>query len=109
MSEYTPGPWVYQYFPEEDTWCIGYPGVDGMIAMAVPNEHLPTAVSAEANARLIAAAPDLLEACEKALEAIHFTREYVGYQMLPAIEGWSWYDATKLLETTIARARSDQP
>lgn len=64
MSEHTPGPWVYQYFPEEDTWCIGYPGVDGMIAMAVPNEHLPTAVSAEANARLIAAAPDLLEACE---------------------------------------------
>ena len=26
-------------------------------------------------------------------EAIRFTVEYVGTDMLPPIEGWSWYDA----------------
>ena len=28
-------------------------------------------------------------------EAIRLTREYVGYRMLPATEGWSWFDAVK--------------
>lgn len=70
MSSHTPGPWVYRYFSEDDAWCIGYPGADGMIAMAVPNEHLPTTVSAEANAHLIAAAPELLEALKGLLYVI---------------------------------------
>lgn len=26
-------------------------------------------------------------------EAIRLTREYVGEPMLPAVEGWSWFDA----------------
>ena len=26
-------------------------------------------------------------------EAMEFTRQYVGYEMLPEIKGWSWYDA----------------
>ena len=34
---------------------------------------------------------------EKALlqyhEAFEFTRQYVGYDMLPPIKGWSWFDA----------------
>ena len=28
-------------------------------------------------------------------EAIRLTREYVGERMLPAVEGWSWFDAVK--------------
>lgn len=28
-------------------------------------------------------------------EAIRLTREYVGEAMLPAVEGWDWYDAIK--------------
>jgi hypothetical protein len=26
------------------------------------------------------------------IEAVRFTREYVGEELLPAIEGWSWFD-----------------
>jgi hypothetical protein len=29
----------------------------------------------------------------RALRAICLTRDYVGEQLLPAIEGWEWYDA----------------
>lgn len=29
----------------------------------------------------------------KLREAIRLTREYVGPQLLPAVPGWSWYDA----------------
>lgn len=28
-------------------------------------------------------------------EAIRLTREYVGEPMLPALEGWTWFDAIK--------------
>ena len=28
-------------------------------------------------------------------EAIRLTREYVGPRMLPAVEGWSWFEAVK--------------
>ena len=26
------------------------------------------------------------------IEAFHFTREYVGEDLLPEVPGWSWYD-----------------
>ena len=31
---------------------------------------------------------------EQAKEALRLTRGYVGEDMLPALKGWSWYDAT---------------
>ena len=58
MTEHTPGPWVvnetrgHAFFIDAPDHNICYVGR-----------------IAEADARLIAAAPDLLEACEKALEA----------------------------------------
>jgi len=30
-----------------------------------------------------------------ALRALIFTREYVGDEKLPAIDGWDWYDAAR--------------
>ncbi len=33
-------------------------------------------------------------ALEQCVEALRLTREYVGEEMLPPLEGWSWYDAT---------------
>ena len=33
-----------------------------------------------------------------AKEALRLTREYVGEDMLPAIKGWSWYDATVAID-----------
>jgi hypothetical protein len=58
-----------------------------------------------ARVRLESAAPNLLKACETALEAFRLTREYVGERTLPAIEGWSWFDATVVLQKAIADAK----
>lgn len=33
-----------------------------------------------------------------AREALRLTREYVGEDKLPAIKGWSWYDATEAID-----------
>ncbi|KKM65387.1 hypothetical protein LCGC14_1491870 [marine sediment metagenome] len=44
---------------------------------------------------------ELRKACKAALDGFHFTREYVGEEMLPAIEGWSWYDAVTKLEAAL--------
>jgi hypothetical protein len=43
----------------------------------------------------------------QAREALRYTREYVGEDTLPAIEGWSWYDATVAIDRFLA-ARSPQ-
>lgn len=34
-----------------------------------------------------------LELKEQALRALCLTRDYVGYETLPAIAGWEWYDS----------------
>ena len=41
-------------------------------------------------------------AAQEALEAFEFTRQYVGYDMLPALPGWSWYDACERLRAALA-------
>lgn len=35
----------------------------------------------------------MAEALEKCREGFEYTRQYVGYDTLPAIDGWTWYDA----------------
>ena len=64
-------------------------------------------VGAEEVLVLAAATSELLEACKEAKEALHFTREYVGEAMLPAMPGWSWYDAICALDAAIAKAKGD--
>jgi hypothetical protein len=60
MSEHTPGPWIVDY---DGNICAGPD--KHLLAYVVPD---PTwGIDAEANARLIAAAPDLLAACEIAM------------------------------------------
>lgn len=46
---------------------------------------------------------ELLDTCYFALEAIRLTREYVGFETLPNIEGWSHYDATQKLTEVIEK------
>lgn len=72
MSQHTPGPWVV--FP--DTLCVGGPFTPGpadepgqtTAGVALCGMRLRTREEARANARLVAACPDLLEA------AVYFTR-----------------------------------
>lgn len=69
MSEYTPGPWLYQagermaYFYGENGH--GY-GPAGLIVTVTPHSAMPPE-EWEAVAALIAAAPDLLEALRGAI------------------------------------------
>jgi hypothetical protein len=41
------------------------------------------------------------------IEAFRHTREYVGEDVLPAIEGWSWFDWTEKAHTIIRREDED--
>ncbi len=68
MSEvtHTPGPW--SYFHDSCTQCESE-GKAEYIVMGPPDGHHGQ-FSNEADARLIAAAPDLLEACDAALHWI---------------------------------------
>ena len=83
---HTPGPW--------EAYVATWRGVD-VVAIAEKQTELPTKrrlvciitelasinKSDEANAKLIAAAPDLLEACSKLLEAIE-----LGMNLPPAVK-----------------------
>lgn len=65
-AQQTPGPWVPRYTPgralgAEDVWCIDWSN---------DQQEVAEIVHGEANARLIAAAPDLLEALKKLCEDI---------------------------------------
>ena len=59
MSAHTPGPWKYAHCPHERRYEV-WPG-DGYILASVPTIARREKES-EANARLIAAAPEMLEA-----------------------------------------------
>lgn len=64
MSEakFTPGPWCL--FPIETGWIVNQVGAPGYVCTLPSVSH--RAAECAANARLIAAAPDLLEACKQA-------------------------------------------
>ena len=63
MSNHTPGPWHYEESPMKTGWCV----VTGNNYLADVHKHVGAMVDDvqdEANARLIASAPELLEALE---------------------------------------------
>lgn len=66
MSKHTPGPWIWDnnfnglYGAGPDNEVLSYAGYEGM--------WLTDSPSREANARLIASAPDLLEALSEVVE-----------------------------------------
>ena len=61
MSKYTPGPWIDNYFDDTQI-CIN----SGYELVAVVYSYDEKKEEGNANARLIAAAPDLLAACKEA-------------------------------------------
>ena len=69
--EHTPGPWNIQATDENDlAWEISYDTEDGL---TYPIADIISYPEATANAKLIAAAPEMLEACKKAHEFIKTT------------------------------------
>lgn len=68
MSNFTPGPWVVTAHPVPgvDVFAVGEPMADEELQYSL--SHTVCYQNAEANARLIAAAPELLEALIEAVE-----------------------------------------
>jgi hypothetical protein len=76
MSKHTPGPWVVRQFPTARGGTIAHwildaiPDVDGKVVANAIAVASGTNDDAEANAHLMAAAPDLLAACKAFLCAV---------------------------------------
>jgi len=65
MSKHTPGPWTYELNDDIGIWMIGCKDDDNFASVYIIVEDDPAGVPLyEANAHLIAASPDLLDACE---------------------------------------------
>ena len=92
MSKHTPGPWKARYAPDRappvETWCIDW---------SEDHEEIAEIVHGEANARLIAAAPELLEALKAIVDEQDARQGYASVQS---------YDAAR---AAIAKATGGQP
>ena len=81
MSKHTPGPWSSRHIDGFPTSIVA----EGA-AIAVASSHdngTDTELPAEANARLMAAAPELLEALEKAGDLIDYLASMADYVLPP--------------------------
>jgi hypothetical protein len=65
------------------------------------NSGVPTKEQAEANACLIAAAPDLLEACKNALESVKYAQNNTGADFM--------FNTSEILKQAIAKAEGNLP
>jgi hypothetical protein len=85
MTKHTPGPWTtgepYLKLQNGKPWFVRQimmgmedPSDDQQIALVHAFEDYERDSECEANARLIAAAPDLLRACKRALEEYQVSR-----------------------------------
>lgn len=66
-AKHTPGPWAFVAGVDGDLWVEGPDPAANVICDIVGREGEGTGAEDEANARLIAAAPELLAACQAAL------------------------------------------
>lgn len=89
-TRHTPGPWEAHW---HDKWIIGDKKTFTHIAEVCIDSKM-RAREMDENSRLIAAAPDLLEACETALDII------LSYQHIPA-----QFRACQALQNAISKAK----
>ena len=94
---YTPGPWTVETATEERRPCIAYVTQGGgnhqTVMAEIISQRKPKFNEADANARLIAAAPELLAACEAQRKAIDLLRLLVLEEdpgFLPSLSGQPW-------------------
>ena len=106
MSEHTPGPWERESLPGEYDTGIRAHGenVSGYVAFLNTRwEHKQQQQEQEANARLIAAAPDLLEACKALPEFNVYNADAADFKDHAA----EFISAMMLAQSAIARAEGE--
>lgn len=102
--KHTPGPWRWEYSDEECTRPIALAGPGKDVILASEDATGPRAYVSEADARLIAAAPDLYAACKASMTAIRETiRRPMGVQPDSATE------ALDLIATALDKAEGREP
>ncbi len=104
MTKHTPGPWDYRLrFNAEDK---GNPPLGGWYSVTADAANFmvaSTELSAEedeANARLIAAAPDLLSSCVGLLSALE--------EMIPRFKSFHGNETVEYARAAIAKAKGNQ-
>lgn len=90
VSGHTPGPWDYREAYDNGEPC-------GYVVQKGPAFAIADVPQGEDDARLIAAAPDLLAACERALQHIEEYDE--------SSRGGDYREATRTLRAAIAKAK----
>lgn len=79
-NKFTPGPW--NNMPKTEYVPICKQDEAGLALGFINSTNLERTAEGKANAYLIAAAPDLLEALEKALDALAHCRADIGYSSM---------------------------
>jgi len=95
IATHTPGPWVHS---ETDLWACATVASGRVIATCNPNDDQPKAV---ANARLIAAAPDL----HAALEALLDVADRIASGFPPPVE--YWFAARDMARAALDKVRGE--
>lgn len=71
---HTPGPWTYFYKHKYDEWHVSVPISGSSMRFGIFDDGIHSE-NPEADARLIAAAPEMLEALELVVGSLSFDRE----------------------------------
>ena len=97
--KWTPGPWEVERWQSGDLWIVARHSHH--IARMMNNIYIPTEQK-EADAHLIAAAPDLYDACEIALEAVKVEAKVQG-RITPRLVG-----AANTIKQALRKARGEE-
>lgn len=96
IAAHTPGPWSASYNGNDDTRIFAESVADSPRCVAKVNAPLNRGLESVANARLIAAAPELLAEVKKAVEALEWAESLLQDRLLP----------DNLLTATLTQARA---
>lgn len=106
MTGYTKGPWTVERYGDGDSLVIHSNHVNRVCFMATPGSHGDPATIA-ADARLIAAAPELYEALKGLLNIVAESRGIDGFHLNGNVAEWGEFEEVESANAAIAKATGD--
>lgn len=108
ITKHTPGPWIVSSHPTANTYNLEIKHNDNLVAVAACQTWgygaTATRLEAQANARLIAAAPELLEALRACEEELRLWANGINHRNMNKAKVSAKYGAIGLARTAIAKA-----